>query len=715
MARIDDLLQQVDDADLRAQLVHALEDLRSRKKFGLVFEEHVPEFSGIPGVSPEVDCLAHLAADPSHPLVRVKQRIGRKFDVELVHDGSILRVSEGDLVLVKRFSEEIFPTLTPLGSVVRGEDFGRHHHLVVSSENYRALQLLLYLYERQVDCIYIDPPYNTGAKDWKYNNNYVDANDGWRHSKWLSMMHKRLALARRLLKDDGVLVVTIDEHEVHHLALLLEELFPDYRRPMVTIIMNSAGNTQSGFYRVEEHALFCFPPGRGPNMIHDDLLAAEDKKPRSLWGTHIRSGGINDRPSKRPNLVYPIAIDETMGRFAGYGLSLEDRLSSGELGAIDRSSLDDWRPDPDETISGHHVLWPYSRDGGLGTWRNDAQTFASLVDQGFVRIRPNEGAPGTNRWSVSYVTKGNRRKVENGIIPVLGRDDRDGSLLLGDERRPVIPKTVWKRRLHDATNWGSPMLKAFAGPTSFTYPKSPYAVRDTLSTLVGDRADALIVDFFAGSGTTLQAVCMLNAIDGGRRRSVLVTNNEVSGGDARRLRSEGYRPGDIEWEALGIFEHVARPRCEAVVRGTLGDGAPVDGQYEDGTPYSEGFAESVSFFRIDYLDPDQVELGRQFDAIHPALWAAAGSVGDCPCEPVGDVDFVLPKCSNYGVLFNEARFKEFRARVMALNSLTHVWLVTNSEPAFAEMRESLPGQLRVSMLYRDYLRNFAINSGERLR
>src|ERR1043165_7276991 len=92
--------------------------------------------------------------------------------------------------------------------------------------NFHALQLLEYLYAGQVDCIYIDPPYNTGARDWKYNNRYVDSQDGWRHSKWLSMMEKRLRLAGKLLKPSGVLVCMIDEHEVHPLALLLEELFP---------------------------------------------------------------------------------------------------------------------------------------------------------------------------------------------------------------------------------------------------------------------------------------------------------------------------------------------------------------------------------------------------------------------------------------------------------------------------------------------------------
>src|SRR6185295_18547061 len=102
----------------------------------------------------------------------------------------------------------------------------RPYHAVLDGENFHALQLFVYLYEGQVDCIYIDPPYNTGARNWKYNNRYVDSNDQYRHSKWLAMMKKRLWLARRLLKPNtGVLIVTIDEHEVHHLGMLLERVF----------------------------------------------------------------------------------------------------------------------------------------------------------------------------------------------------------------------------------------------------------------------------------------------------------------------------------------------------------------------------------------------------------------------------------------------------------------------------------------------------------
>jgi adenine-specific DNA-methyltransferase len=104
--------------------------------------------------------------------------------------------------------------------------------LNLSSSRSKALLLLSDL-ARRVDIIYIDPPYNSGARDWKYNNNYVDKADRFRHSKWLSMMKKRLLVAKRLLKPDGVIVITIDENEVYHLGMLLEELFPSYLRHMV--------------------------------------------------------------------------------------------------------------------------------------------------------------------------------------------------------------------------------------------------------------------------------------------------------------------------------------------------------------------------------------------------------------------------------------------------------------------------------------------------
>ena len=280
MAELDDLIPQVGDAKLRRQLEEAAVELRRRKKFGLVFEQHMPETTIFPSGTLQKGAVVMIRTEPSNKTRYVVDSV-TKAKASISAGGEARTLPIADLLVVKPFGEPLHPVLRPFGeAVVRDPD--KPFHTVVNGENFHALQLLLFAYEGQVDCIYIDPPYNTGAGDWKYNNDYVDAADSWRPSKWLSMMDQRLRLARRLLKPDtGVLVVTIDEHEVGHLSVLLEEMFPSARRQLVTIVNSSAGNTRGGFWRVEEYAIFCFPPGVRPNEIADDLLSDESKRPRA--------------------------------------------------------------------------------------------------------------------------------------------------------------------------------------------------------------------------------------------------------------------------------------------------------------------------------------------------------------------------------------------------------------------------------------------------
>ena len=175
------------------------------------------------------------------------------------------------------------------------------------------------------------------------------------------------------------------------------------------------------------------------------------------------------------------------------------------------------------------------------------------------------------------------------------------------------------------------MLRALLGERAFPYPKSVYAVQDTLAAIVGTKRDAVILDPFAGSGTTLHATALLNAADGGSRRCILISNNEVEEATAGRLRQQGLYPGDTQYEAAGIFEAVTRPRCEAVITGRRPDGSPVPGVQIGGRPFADGFDENVEFFRLEYLDRDRVELGREYAAVLPTLWLKAGARGArCP-------------------------------------------------------------------------------------
>ncbi len=706
MARLDDLIGQIKDVELQQKFVAALADLRRRQRFGLVFEEHIPEstcllsFPILPGAT------VLKRSDPEgKKLFRVKTVNGRsRATIEPVEGGEAESLPAKELMTVKRFGEPIYPALTSLGYILNGPA-DKPYHAVINGENFHALQLFVYLYEGQADCIYLDPPYNTGARDWKYNNRYVDLKDGWRHSKWLSFMEKRLVLARRLLKPDGVLIVTIDEHEVHHLGMLLEKLFPDYLRHMVSIVINPKGTGKLNFARVDEYAIFCVPnlgksvitgapspaaQAKAVAAVVPDLFAWEDTEeeddeeeegdsdiePAEVsvypfpdeelpdWELRHarRRGGESSYREQRKNQFYPIYVDTKKGVVVRAGAM----LPLGEQPNMAK-------------VDGLKPIWPIDKEGHHRCWRYIPSAMQERIDKGLVILGRYNKPQDT--YTINYWVR------------------RTASKKL---------KTVWWEKPHDAGTHGTTLLHKMLGyRNAFPFPKSVYAVKDALAAVVRHRPEALIIDFFAGSGTTFHATCMLNADDGGRRRSILVTNNEVAEKTAWKLHRTGVYRGDDEFEKHGIFEHATRPRCEAAVTGKRPDGAKIPGNYADGRPMSQGYPENVEFFRIDYLDPDDIDLGTQFEAILPSLWLAAGGVG--PREH-GGKGFSLPDGSRYAVLFDESAFRKLRKALDTRPDVTHVWIVTDSEDAYAEMRWALPTRLSTSMLYRDYLANFRINT-----
>jgi len=591
-------------------------------------------------------------------------------------------------------------------------------HSVISGENYHALQLLAYTHAGKVDVIYIDPPYNTGDKSWKYNNRFVDSNDSYRHSKWLAMMERRLKLAKKLLKPTGVLIVTIDEHEVFYLGVLIDRLYPRSNIQMLTIVINPKGIARRGFARVEEYAI-CVLPKEGEDPVRQqpvDLLRDRDLEPEDVTGIWISllRRGTNALPSDSPTLTYPIAID-AYNRICGTGPSLKDMI---RLGEVSPSDMDSWQP-RSYVGKDKRWLWPLRRDGSLGTWRISGRKLMELSQAGQARVSRFE--PSTGRGVVHYVSTKARNLLAVGDLQVAGRD-QDGSLVLVPSAvAKKTPSKVWHRSSHDAGIYGSNVITQFlAKARPFDFPKAIYSTADTLRTVVSENPDAVILDFFAGSGTTLHSVALLNAQDGGRRQCILVTNNDLGDAEAKKANDDGDFSGDPEFEERGIFESVTMPRVKAAITGTRPDGQPVEGSYLASYlpdhDYADGFEENVAFFRMEYLEPDLVELGRQYEAIAPLLWMAAGSVGEW--EPWdGASPWSAPEASSYAVLFDESKMTDLVACVAARNSeqedglqrISHVWIVTDSHSGFVELRASLPDDVNVGQLYREYLRNFAVN------
>lgn len=462
MARIDDLLSHISDAKIRDQLRISISEIRKRRQFGLVFESHLPETVLLPRMKVRKGALVTSQAANSDDEWVVEKVNGMATSLRHPRTGEQRSAKTSELIVVKPFGDPIFPTLTPIKTVASGGD--RPWNAVINGENYHALQLLLYLYEGKVDCLYLDPPYNTGAKDWTYNNRFVDANDSYRHSKWLSFMDKRLRLAKRLLKPDGVLVVTIDENEVHHLGMLLERLFPEARRQMVTICINPSGVSGGGLSRVEEYAFFCFLGGTVPVGAPDDMLSetADGDEYAVAWESLLRRGNVWYR-KKRKNLCYPIILDPKSKRIIGVGEPFKGKDESK-------------RP---ARLGGGLAAWPVRRDGKLGIWRVDGARLLKLAEKGYAYVTSRDDERGT--WTVKYLMTGTIRAIENGVVTVTGRGASGEVILHSTSARQTTAKTIWHRGRHTAGGaGGTQLLAAFLGERDvFPFPKSVYAVRDS--------------------------------------------------------------------------------------------------------------------------------------------------------------------------------------------------------------------------------------------
>lgn len=331
------------------------------------------------------------------------------------------------------------------------------------------------------------------------------------------------------------------------------------------------------------------------------------------------------------------------------------------------------------------------------------------MKKGYLRV--NNWNAKKKTGTVYYLPSGTIDDIENGKAEVIGHNS-DGSVMAQYKIEGTTPpKRVWNMKSHNAETYGTNILNSIIGKR-FDYPKSLYAVQDTLQFFVSQKPDALIVDFFSGSGTTLHAVNLLNAEDGGHRRCIMVTNNEVSDTEAKALTKQGYKPGDEEWEKLGIARYVTWPRTVCSIEGHDVNGKPLKGNYfGSDIPMAEGFKANAAFFKLGFLDKNAVALGRQFKELLPVLWMKANCIGPCPKLEVTELPkmLVLPE-NKFAVLIDETYYSEFDKKLMEHPEIQTIYIITDSESAYREMIRSYEDK-NCYQLYRDYLDNFRINTG----
>lgn len=345
-------------------------------------------------------------------------------------------------------------------------DNGGQMNFLIEGDNLASLKLLEKTHKGKIDLIYIDPPYNTGAKNWIYDNDYVDSNDLFRHSKWLSMMNQRLVLAKKLLANKGVLICAIDENECATLKLLLEEIFGgSYEYVCITIVHNPRGIQGKNFSYTHEFAFFVIPKG-------DKIIGGRKIPESEIDWRNLRDNGGESLRSDARNCFYPIITDG------------QNIIEFGDV-VFDESE----HHNQTENIGNLYYVYPVDKQGIERKWRYARQSISKIKD--YLRIK----------------------KTKTGFEIELGKP-------YGTYR------TVWDNARYDANEYGKKILNSLIPHCPFDFPKSLWNVYDCLYSVVAQRKKTTILDFFAGSGTTGHAVMKLNAEDGGNRKFILCTNNE---------------------------------------------------------------------------------------------------------------------------------------------------------------------------------------------
>jgi len=672
---LDALVGQVEDESLKSRLAREIELLRGSRRFGLVFDPHLPESVRLPE-HPVRKGVKVTRRDESQP-DRAWRVSGFSDNMRTVAvlDGDGGEVPVADLVVIREFGEPVYPGLCPVGRLANGPA-DAPWNTVINGENFHVLQALRSTHREKVDLIYIDPPYNTGGKtSWLYNDRFVDKSDRAKSSKWLSFMERRLKIAQDLLKPTGAIFVSIGDDEQHRLRMLLDQVFgPENCVAVLTVEMSTTSgpkttNAQQGTIVKNSEFVLIYRKGSGFDSVrHTPLVDAVDGWDANYSAWLYEDGRVGTltaellgRPDVRAEVEEYGLLDER-GRFNVANMDILLRLSPATKAVIDanldRVARRDRLPvscrEADPPV-GEHIEF-------------------KAEDRTYTLTRLANG----NVWQLIPLSRNYR--MSDDYKPRFGR-----TVLRGD---------LWKGFHSDMAHVTE------EGAVNFNNGKKPVRLIKQLIRWGNNAPDAVILDFFGGSGTTAHAVMAMNEEDGGRRQCVLVTNNEVSIDAAKALRGADRHPGDPEWEREGVFEAVTVPRITTVVTGKKPTGAP----------YGGPLSANVEFLRLTYLDPGTVRRGREFQAIAPLLWMRAGAVGE-RVDAIPESRWALTP--SYGILFDIDALSPFAAAVsdsaIADAAPALVFVVTDSETEYQHAVERLPVGIETVQLYEDYLSNFTVN------
>ena len=392
---------------------------------------------------------------------------------------------------------------------------------IIHGDNLEALKSLLPEYEGKIKCIYIDPPYNTGNESWVYNDNVnhpkikkwlgeivgKEGEDLTRHDKWLCMMYPRLKLLKKLLHRDGNLVISLSHHELSSFTLLCKEIFAD--RQIVTItVQTSGGKPSGGFNYVHEYLIFIVSNDFDPNS----LSFAGGKSRSPFEGLTLATFN----KVQRPNQTYPIYVNKNTGKLEGVGKSLNQKIKEGSY----TGNTEDFEYDYNEAPENCVCIWPVTSKGDDCVWRLISDRLISDWEKGYIKISPNNNKNNKNLYSIQYLPEGVIKKIKKGELEVLNNNSDIPTLDFGENKTEgnQIP-TIWNEKSFHTVN-GTKLLNEIFQTKTFSYPKPLELIEEAIRSI--SNVDDIILDSFAGSGTTAHAVLNLNKQDGGNRKFILI-------------------------------------------------------------------------------------------------------------------------------------------------------------------------------------------------
>ncbi len=527
---------------------------------------------------------------------------------------------------VVEMCKEKLPVLKEVKNKEIITDKNKPVNLLIESDNYHALSVLNYTHAKKIDVIYIDPPYNTGSSKWIYDNKYVDSEDAFRHSKWLSFMFKRLKLARNLLKDNGVIICTIDDYEIHSLGLLMDEIFGENNRMSILVIeSNPRGRTSNAFFATSHEYYLFYGRNALKCKIEEQPLNEEQsavfkyKDDISYYRLlPMRKSGAASRRNERPKQFYPIYVNKNTLKLSMTKLS------------------NNWEE-----------LLPIDESGEERVWKLGRENCEKYIKSGDVIAK--RGRKGIKLYQKDRIKSGRK------------------------------PKTMWIDPKYDASAHGTNLIAEILGKRNiFEYPKSLYAVIDSLKTIVRSNKNALVLDFFAGSGTTGHAVLELNKEDDGNRKFILCTNNEDNNGN-------GYK----------IAEDICYPRIKKVIEGYK------NLKSED----VKGLGGNLKYFKTNFVDYDEPTDRNKIKLTEQATEMLCVKEGTFE-KVLDQKNFKIFKNTNHytGIIFDQVAIPAFKKAIKNIKGKFSVYIFSLGDETFDDEFKDIKQKVKLSPIPEAILR-----------